>query len=93
MFTELNTIRQIRNLFAHGLHSMSFEDKKVEELIKKLKYSDILPETISRSARNVFTVSLSLLANLVALRSLQAKREQLKIGKDFKVEKLTADTR
>ncbi len=93
MYNELNTIRQIRNLFAHGLHSISFEDKKIEDLIKQLKYSEILPETFSKSARNIFTVSLSILANHVALRALRAKREQLKIGKDFKVEKLTANTR
>lgn len=83
---DLHLIRRIRNRFAHRLHDLSFDDDEIINWCHSLKIPKnvLLPE-ISHSHRILFITGVTLLAQQIALRALQASRKRLKRPKPFEV--------
>jgi mannitol operon repressor len=79
---DLNLIRRVRNRFAHKLHDLSIDDKKIIDWCNSLQ----TPKGLlldCHSHRDLFLWSVVLLSRLLRLRALQCKEEQRTLAKGF----------
>ena len=78
-FNECETIRKIRNLFAHGVHT-SFDDEKVQQLCSRLQMSAKPYGDVDVNAYGTFATSaVALILNLTNRPHYVAKK-RLKHG-------------
>jgi DNA-binding MltR family transcriptional regulator len=76
-YHDLDTIRKIRNVFAHRLLDASFKDEGVKQLCRNLKACDVVGEAHTlTNAVDRFTITVALLSGRIALRTLQTVRQQ-----------------
>lgn len=93
-FADLRTIKQIRNDFAHMLHGMSFEDPEVKKQCLRLQATTgVLGGELAQNPRQVFLVSVVLIAHRVGIAAFAAKAQQRKVGPPYKPARLVLDPR
>jgi mannitol operon repressor len=66
-YNDLNTIRKIRNLFAHGLQGISFEDGRVIKECEKLKSHLTMSAPKTNDIKSIFLLSIVFLATDIAV--------------------------
>lgn len=59
-YDDLNVIKRIRNLFAHGLHGLSFQSKQISDETKKLKTHRMAK--IDKDIRGEFVLTIAILS-------------------------------
>jgi mannitol operon repressor len=82
---DLNLIRRIRNRFAHRLHDLTFDDKKIIGWCNSLKAPSMLPSALP-THRERFVVSIALLLGSLRTRAGNAEQERRTVAREFKVE-------
>jgi DNA-binding MltR family transcriptional regulator len=74
---DLDTIRRIRNRFAHRIRAPSFADDEMKGLCLSLEIGKrFLNEAQRQSPRDCFQASTAALAYSLAIRTLQVKRDR-----------------
>jgi mannitol operon repressor len=71
-YFNIDTIRDIRNKFAHKVHGLSFGDKKVADLCRKLKYH--------KSTEGIINIPTPRHAFMLATAIIVANLEQVKVS-------------
>lgn len=88
-YDDLNTIRRIRNRFAHEGHHLSFSDAEIEgkchELLLWRPFKDSLGLD---SARSQFSYNTSILLMQLGIRILHAKRERRMTPTEFELKEI-----
>ena len=75
---ELNTVRSIRNRFAHGLPGTTFATPEVAALVARLKFSERLPEPMPNLDQwSRFVVSVALLLQHISVNTKQVQERRL----------------
>jgi DNA-binding MltR family transcriptional regulator len=77
MREDLIAIKNIRNPFAHKMHGYSFNEPDIIRLCNSLKSANMITDSIPNfpnSPGNKFLVGVTLLANQLALKTLEVER-------------------
>ncbi|HUW82565.1 MAG TPA: MltR family transcriptional regulator [Phycisphaerae bacterium] len=85
-YHDLNTIRHIRNRFAHRMHGFSFDDPEIVTWCKSLQTPRTLIKELPhlpQSHGSWFLLAVSLLGSRLALRALNAERQRRVVPKGF----------
>jgi len=75
-YSDLETVRRIRNEFAHQIHGLSFETQKINDLCFNLKLAQIAIEKVIQDmkytdgARFRYTITVGILGNFISHRAL-----------------------
>lgn len=86
---DLKTINDVRNLFAHNLHGLSFNENEIVKLCDTLHVPNKLSLLdISQTARFRFITTVSILSQQLKIRSFQAEKQKRPIIKGFTVYKV-----
>jgi mannitol operon repressor len=87
-YADLNTIRKIRNHFAHKMHGLSFDDDEIVSWCNSLQGAEELILALTdfpRSHRSMFLVGVSSLASRIAIRTLETEKARRTVPKGFKM--------
>ncbi len=86
-YHDLQSIREIRNGFAHDLHGLSFSTPWIKNKCAELQLPREAPlwPGSQPGARNQFTVTIALLALQLRLRTLQQEGQRCVVPSGFKV--------
>lgn len=87
-YDDLNTIRKIRNQFAHRMHDLSFDDEKIVTWCNSLQIPKEIISALTdfpKSHKTMFLVGVSMLTSRLALRALGAGRYKRTVPKGFEL--------
>ncbi len=73
-YNNLNTIRQIRNLFAHSLHGITFKSVAVDKEVKKLRTHQLA--SIVKDTRNEFILTVAILSTDIEIQTQEISIHQ-----------------
>jgi DNA-binding MltR family transcriptional regulator len=86
---DLRIIKNLRNVFAHGLQGLSFSQPDIEVECSKLKAFEVLhgikPELAIRSARDRYILSVELLANQIAFKNNDVMKERRSVPSEYSI--------
>lgn len=84
-YQDLNTIKNIRNYFAHGIHGITFDYEQIVSLCNSL----FLPKKIfeigvhfPKTHQNMFLLGVVMLTNELALKTLPVQKEKRIVPKE-----------
>jgi len=75
-YDDLNITKRIRNLFAHGLHGLDFQDEKISSEIKKLA-------KIDKDARGEFVLTVAILSTDIEIQAREALEQKRSIPNHY----------
>ena len=84
-YQDLNTVRKIRNKFAHKLHGYTFDKPEIISWCKSLNFAKIITDAIPKfpnTHQNMFLLGVTQLASWIALNTLKIDRLQRPAAKD-----------
>ena len=76
-YHDLNIIKRIRNLFAHGLQGLEFQDGQISKEINKLRIHRIAK--IEKDVRGEFVLTVAILSTDIEIQSREAVAHQRSI--------------
>ena len=76
-YDDLNIIRQIRNLFAHSLHGVTFKSAEVVKEVKKLKAHRLA--RIVKDTRGEFILTVAILSTDIEIQAQEISSHQRSI--------------
>jgi len=85
---DLNTIRRIRNRFAHRMHDLSFDDEEIVSWCNSLQIPKKIISALTdfpKSHGPMFLVGVTMLTSRLALRALETKRYKRTVPKGFEL--------
>jgi mannitol operon repressor len=88
MYYDLETIRKIRNKFAHKMHGYTFDEPEIVSWCKSLKLAKMLTDAIPdfpNTHRNMFLLGVTQVASRLALRTLEADRNHKSVPKNRRI--------
>jgi hypothetical protein len=74
MYCDLNTVRKIRNKFAHKMHGYTFDEPEIVSWCKSLKLAKMITDAMPdfpNTHRNLFLLGVTQLANWLALKTIE----------------------
>lgn len=77
IYQDLNTVRTIRNRFAHKMHGYTFDDPEIVKLCNSLKLAKMITDVssyISRTHGSMFVLGVTQLANWLGIKIIETKK-------------------
>jgi mannitol operon repressor len=69
-FDDLNILKRIRNLFAHGIHGLDFQNEKISSEIKKPKTHRMMK--VDKDLRGEFVATIAILSTDIEIQAREA---------------------
>lgn len=85
IFNDLETIKRIRNKFAHKLHNYSFNESEIVKWCSSLKLAKEVTDSIPdfpRTHKFIFLLGVTQLASWIAIRTIEIENQPIIIPKD-----------
>jgi DNA-binding MltR family transcriptional regulator len=77
LYEDLETVKRIRNRFAHKLHNYSFDEEEIVNWCKSLRLAkeitDAIPE-FPRTHKNMFILGVTQLVSWIAQRTIEIEK-------------------
>lgn len=85
MYDDLETIRKIRNRFAHRMHGYSFDDRQIVDWCNELRLAKMITKTIpplQLTHEDIFNISVTQLTMWLGMMTLRADQERRTVPPD-----------
>jgi len=85
---DLNTIRKIRNKFAHQLHGYSFDEPKIVSWCNSLELANMITDAVSRMPAghgDKFVLGVVQLSSWLAMETLKVSQNRRTLPKDPRI--------